>query len=272
MINYPDEAFMIRKKRLSQNFLTDANIAEKIVRLCDINPGDRVIEIGCGDGMLTKFLLETGAEIHGVEVDRDLQENLAGRFAGMTNFTLHHADFMKLDLETLLGGTGRRLVVGNIPYHITTPILFRCLEYRARLDRIVLMMQREVAERITAGTGTKEYGILSVICGLYCDIRILFHIPPSVFSPRPKVESSVIRFDIRKNLSGEFDYELFHIVVRTSFNQRRKMLRNSIRSLLSVSDLEFDFEQRPERLTVDDFVRLTNILSAASTQSIRGSN
>ncbi len=268
-----DSGCMVRKKRLSQNFLTDPNIAEKIVRMSGIRDSDRVLEIGCGEGMLTRFLIETGAEVIGIEVDRELQEPLTARFSSASRFTLHHADFMKLDLEPLLAGPDRNnIVIGNIPYHITTPILFRCLDHRGRIARIVLMMQREVAERILAEPGTKAYGILSVLCRFYADVKILFHIPSHVFSPKPEVESSVIRLDIRKDLPPDFDYPLFHTVVRTSFNQRRKMLRNSIRPLIEGAGPEFDLEQRPDRLTVADFIRLTNSLKLASRQPLHDRN
>jgi 16S rRNA (adenine1518-N6/adenine1519-N6)-dimethyltransferase len=263
---------MNRKKRLSQNFLTDPNIAEKIVRLSEINENDCAIEIGCGEGMLTKFLLATGAEVHGVEVDRDLWEPLKKRFSSDELFTLHESDFMSLDLTTIFSPVKRNIVIGNIPYHITTPILFRCLEYRNQIRSIVLMMQREVAERIMASPGVKAYGILSVLCGLYADSRILFHISPLVFSPKPNVESSVLRLDLKTDLPLDFDYQMFHTVVRTSFNQRRKMLRNSIRLLLQDRLPSFDLEQRPEQLSVDDFIHLTNCLKQEAVTSVFNRN
>ncbi len=260
----PEDNCMFRKKRLSQNFLTDTNIAEKIVRLSGIEENDRVIEIGCGGGMLTQFLLRIASEVHGVEIDRDLWEPIKQRFSAEKNFILHEGDFMALPVDEILDANKRNMVIGNIPYHITTPILFRCLEHRKRIARIVLMVQREVAERILARPGKKEYGILSVIFRFYADVRALFHLPPHVFSPLPKVESTVLCFDLKTDLPEDFNYSLFHTVVRTSFNRRRKMLRNSIGTMLAGCECPVDLSERPERLSVDDFIRLTETISRSA--------
>lgn len=253
----------VSKKRFSQNFLTDPNIAEKIVRMAVIRKDDCVLEIGAGQGMLTKFLLPAAAGVRAVEIDRDLWDGLEQQFGTNPRFRLYRGDFMQLPMEEILHPELSNVVVGNIPYHITTPILFRCLEYRERIRRLVFMVQQEVAQRMVATSGSKTYGILSVFCHFYTRARILFDVPPTVFIPRPTVNSAVIALDIRRDLPSDLHLELFHLVVRRAFQQRRKMLRNSLHSLIHDNNPPVDLSRRPEDVHPEEFIQLTRWIDSS---------
>lgn len=254
------------KKRWGQNFLQDKNIARKIVAALEAKPSTPVIEIGPGPGALTGFLLQTGAPYCGVEIDSRLAGVLRQRFSGYPNFTLAEADFLQWDLAAALRErpqTPPRLV-GNIPYNITSPILFKLFDHADDLETAVLMVQKEVAERLIARPAGKEYGLLAVNGQLFAEITLLFRVPASRFFPRPKVDSAVIKLDFKKEVKAQFpDFQLFKTVLRHCFQHRRKMLRKSLSMLFPaafVTTLDFDLTRRPEQLSIPEWKTLTELI------------
>jgi len=253
------------KQSLGQNFLQDDNVVRKIVRHMDIHPQDTVVEIGPGFGVLTEHLLSAVPSLVAVELDGYLFEKLKSRFEEQ-NLKLIHGDFLKTDLRQFVPADGKLRVVGNIPYHITSPVIFKIFDERHYVRDLVLMIQREVAERIVAPPGNKSYGILSVFSQLYAEPKILFYVSRQVFNPKPDVESAVIRWDFERARQWDIhDEEMFRRVVRTSFQQRRKMLRRSLHPLFgsraTPEEIDFDLRKRPEQLTVAEFVELSNLMA-----------
>jgi len=249
------------KKALGQHFLVDQDIARRIVEAIG---GGNVLEVGPGMGVLTQYLLQRNdVNLKMVEIDQESVEYLLTHFPGMPG-RLIQADYLRLNTNTLFEGEFR--VIGNFPYNISSQIFFKSLEDRNRIPEIVGMLQKEVADRIAEGPGTKTYGILSVLLQAWYDIEYILAVMPGAFCPPPKVKSAVIR--LRRNGRTELgcDEKMFKIVVKTAFNQRRKTLRNALKPLLpegmDTSDPVFDL--RAERLGVDDFVRLTNMIQSAS--------
>ena len=251
------------RRSLGQNFLHDENIARKIVRSLSLQHSDTVLEIGPGRGILTKHLLEESGLLIAVEIDDRLIPGLKSIAEAHAHFRLISGDFLQIDLNALIGNEDRLKVVGNIPYHITSSIIFRIFEHRKRFESMTLMIQREVAERIIAEPDNKSYGILSVFSRLYADVKILFPVSRNVFTPRPKVNSAVVewRFFPENRYQVE-DEALFIRLVKSLFNQRRKVIRNSIKTM-DIGEMEIDFPMhlRPEQLSVAEFVRLANLIA-----------
>jgi len=248
------------KKRFGQNFLIDPNILRKIVRIIDPKKGDLIVEIGPGTGSLTRYLLDSEAEIHAIELDPQLVDYLHQELAKYPNFHLYHGDAVKFDFSEIMNADQKIKMAGNIPYNITSPLLFRLFEMTGRLDRIVLLVQKEIARRICAQQRTKEYGILSVMTNFYCRPQIEFQVSSKVFRPVPKVTSSLIKLMPVKN---DYDHKFrcqFNELVRKAFNQRRKILRNSLDLPLSAenADCPIDLSRRAETLSVDEFIALTH--------------
>lgn len=263
------------KKHLGQHFLRDENIAQKIVGY--LNPDyPLVLEVGPGMGVLTKYLWPRGGNLQYVpaaidpwfmEVDREAVEYLKNTFPGISE-RLIQADFLRYNLGDFPPEAGQPsaqkfMVIGNFPYNISTQILFTILEHRDRVPEVVGMFQKEVAERIAAPPGTKTYGIISVLLQAFYNIDYLFTVPETVFYPPPKVKSAVIRLRRNETSSLACDEALFTKLVKTGFNQRRKTLRNALRSMLPAGaihggspTLSHYLELRAERLSVDDFVKL----------------
>ncbi|NRA11355.1 MAG: 16S rRNA (adenine(1518)-N(6)/adenine(1519)-N(6))-dimethyltransferase RsmA [Crocinitomicaceae bacterium] len=250
------------KKHLGQHFLTDKSICERIAnQYTKSNDCKKVLEIGPGMGALTEFLLEMDLDLWAMEIDYDSVPYIQKHFPEMKGKVIE-ADFLKADLIDLLG-TEPFAVVGNFPYNISSQILFKCLEYRNQVPEIMGMFQKEVAERIAEPPGSKRYGILSVLMQAYYDIEYCFTVDASAFNPPPKVQSGVIRCVRNKRMSLPCDEKLFKTVIKMSFNQRRKTIRNSIKPLIKDKGLESDlFALRPETLSVDQFVELTNLVSS----------
>lgn len=253
------------KKSLGQNFLVDENIARKIIASVAPNPEDVILEIGPGFGILTKYLAPAVKKLIAVEIDPKLVQNLKERFDGQKNFELIAGDFLELEFVELIEDSGYLRVLGNIPYHITSPAIFKIFEHRNLVHDMILMIQKEVAQRIVASPGDKEYGILSVFSQLYSEPRILFHVSRNVFKPKPEVDSTVVRWDFtrepRMTIRNE---EILHKVIHGVFQQRRKMLRKSLKNIpelpVNLDDLNFDLQKRPEELTPAEFVKLSNLL------------
>ena len=249
------------KKALGQHFLTDLNIARKIATSLsggsDDNP-DKVLEVGCGMGVLTQFLLERNDIVtYGAEIDSESVEYLHSHYPAFAP-RLTEGDFLKMDLRATYGE--RLKIIGNFPYNISSQIFFKVLENRDIVPECVGMIQREVAVRLAEPPGSKEYGILSVLLQAWYDIEYLFTVGEKVFNPPPKVKSAVIRLVRNDVKSLDCDEQLFVKVVKASFGQRRKMLRNSLKAAFgNFENREHRFfTMRAEQLSVADFVELTN--------------
>ncbi len=258
------------KKHLGQHFLKDENIAEKIADTLSLQGYSNVIEIGPGTGVLTKFLIKKAIRLLALDIDKEsvefLEENLKKPHDLLGDktceFNVLYADFLKENLNPLFDGEPFA-ITGNFPYNISSQIVFKTLEYRDRIPEFTGMFQKEVAERICEKPGSKAYGILSVLVQAYFHAEYLFTVPPSVFNPPPKVDSGVLRLRRKENQDLGCDDALFKQVVKTAFNQRRKTLRNSLKSMIHSENLKEDaiFDKRPETLGVDEFVSLTKKLS-----------
>lgn len=245
------------KKHLGQHFLTDDNIARKIVDSLTLTR--QVLEIGAGTGILTKYLMPLAGNLKIIEIDRESVDFLHQAFPEIRS-NLIEADFLKHDLKSVFDD--EFAIIGNFPYNISSQIFFRIIQNRQAIPEVVGMIQKEVAERLAAPPGNKTYGILSVILGAFYDIEYLFTVSENVFNPPPKVKSAVVRLKRKSNFALECNETLFVQVVKTAFNQRRKTIRNSIRSLIPKESTLSDevFTKRPEQLDVDEFVSLTNLI------------
>ena len=254
------------KKFLGQNFLVDENIARKIVASLDITEEDTIIEIGPGQGALTKFISQVSDKFFAVELDKHIYEKLLIQYGNKIN--LIHKDFLQFDFEKDLSSNGGKVkVIGNIPYNITTEILFKLFEQKDRVFSAVLMMQKEVAQRLVSKQDTKDYGILAVFTQLYTSPKILFNVPPTAFFPKPKVNSAIVKFEFNKENFNIADKELFKTIVKDSFGQRRKTMRNSLkrnfeRNNVSFENIDFDFSRRPENVSIEEFANLANEVSS----------
>ena len=248
---------MVRpKKHLGQHFLTDPSIAQRIVNALNARPGDVVIEVGPGTGVLTRWILEKDVQFFPVEIDPESVEHLIRRWPALKD-TLVQGDFLDLDLDHFKGE--KLHILGNFPYNISSQIFFKVLENRQRVDSVVCMLQKEVAERICSPHGSKKYGILSVLLQAYFKVEYLFSVKPGSFHPPPKVNSGVIRLERNSRSSLPCDEALFQRVVKAVFNQRRKMIRNSIQSILLNLDSQYELlSKRPEQLNVQQFIELSS--------------
>jgi 16S rRNA (adenine1518-N6/adenine1519-N6)-dimethyltransferase len=251
---------MVRpKKHLGQHFLTDGNIAKRITDSLTAGGARNVLEVGPGKGILTGFLLEReDIDLVPVEIDHESVEYLINLFPGI-NSKLVEADFLLLELGKLFVDDFR--IIGNFPYNISSQIFFKVLDHKEQVREVVCMIQKEVAERIISPPGNKTYGILSVLLQTWFSIEYLFSVSPGSFFPKPEVQSAVIR--LRRNNRTELgvDPKKFKLVVKTAFNQRRKMLRNSVKSLLNTDVMENPlFQKRPEQLSVEQFIELTRFI------------
>ncbi|MEE9224885.1 MAG: 16S rRNA (adenine(1518)-N(6)/adenine(1519)-N(6))-dimethyltransferase RsmA [Bacteroidota bacterium] len=254
------------KKRLGQHYLIDGNIARKIVRALDVHSEDVILEIGPGQGALTRFLRDRAKQLILVEVDARVVPLLRSEYQEETTRVVQQ-DFLEFDLRKAAQECGQKFrVVGNLPYNITSPILFKVIDTCDAVRDAVVMVQLEVAERIVARPRTKDYGILSVLCQFYSKPTLLFEVSPNAFYPRPKVHSALLRLDFsRRPFYALKNEHLFRQVVRSTFGKRRKILLNSLKCIkLPLTNgefwkrIEFDLSRRPEDLTVEEFVKLTN--------------
>ncbi len=249
------------KKALGQHFLTDLGIASAIADTVDCRKDCPVLEIGPGTGVLTQFLIAKDRLFKAVEIDRESVDYLRTEYPSIGD-SLIEGDFLKMDLRTVFDGKPF-VLTGNYPYNISSQIFFKMLDNMDLIPCCTGMLQREVARRICAAPGNREYGILSVLLQAWYDTEYLFTVPPEVFNPPPKVHSAVIRLTRNGRNGLGCDAELFKRIVKGTFNQRRKMLRNSIRSCMDkdapLPQCEW-LDKRPEQLSVTDFVNLTNLL------------
>ena len=252
------------KKNLGQHFLTDKDIATGIVNSLLLDKEEDVLEIGPGMGILTRLLLQKeNCRLKVVEIDRESVEWLNTNIPQL-NGKIINKDFLKLDISQYFQKPF--FVIGNLPYNISSQIFFRILTYKDMVPQIVCMLQKEVAERLCAGPGSKTYGILSVILQAWYKLEYLFTVHEHVFSPPPKVKSAVIRFTRNERTTLDCDEALFIKVIKMAFNQRRKTLRNSLKQMLTDEKMKNEniFSLRPEQLSVAEFEQLTNMIAKQS--------
>jgi 16S rRNA (adenine1518-N6/adenine1519-N6)-dimethyltransferase len=253
------------RKRFGQHFLADPGVIEAIISAIHPTEDDLIVEIGPGQGAITDALAKRAGHLHAIELDRDLVARLRKQYAGDPSVTVHEADALQFDFSSL----GERIrIVGNLPYNISTPLLFHLLQYRDCILDMHFMLQKEVVDRMAAGPGSKAYGRLGIMLGCYLNIESLFDVPPEAFEPPPEVNSAVVRLDPLP--TGTYDItdeaELSALVAK-AFMQRRKTLRNALREKADAGDFEalgIDAGLRPEQLAIADYVRLSNHLLSKS--------
>lgn len=245
------------KKHLGQHFLKDESVAEQIGDTLSYSGYEHVLEIGPGMGVLTKYLLKKGKDVHVIEIDTESVVYLKEHYPTLQG-KIHEKDFLKYDINTIFEGE-EFAIIGNFPYNISTQIVFKMLELREAIPEFSGMFQKEVARRICEHEGSKTYGILSVLVQAFYEAEYLFTVPPAVFDPPPKVDSGVLRLKRKEDFSLPCDEKLFFRVVKTAFQQRRKTLRNSLKIFDLPEDIKEDsiFDLRPEQLSTARFVELT---------------
>lgn len=248
---------MRTKKRFGQHFLHDPAVLDRIVAAFDPRPGQTIVEIGPGRGALTRPLLARAGRLHAIEIDRDLAAQLPALAQGSDTLIVHTADALEFDWSQIEGA--RLRVIGNLPYNISTPMLFRLIDIAERIDDMLFMLQKEVADRISASPGSKEYGRLSVMVQWRCAVERLFSVGPGAFNPPPQVESTLIRLLPRRPPYRLNDPQRFSHIVKAAFGQRRKTLRNSLRGLVTIESLTaagIDPQRRAETLSFQEFAQL----------------
>jgi len=254
------------KKHLGQHFLTDESVAQRIADALTYEGYEKVLEIGPGMGVLTKYLLDKPIETFVVEIDTESVSYLEKHYSKLHNHIIGE-DFLKYNIQKVFGDESFG-IIGNFPYNISTQIVFRALELRDQVIEFGGMFQKEVAERICEKKGSKAYGILSVLCQAFYDVEYLFTVSEHVFSPPPKVKSGVMRMTRKENYKLPCSEKLFFTVVKTAFNQRRKTMRNSLKSLLSDELKEQEiFNMRPEQLDYKAFIAITQNIEAYGVQN-----
>jgi 16S rRNA (adenine1518-N6/adenine1519-N6)-dimethyltransferase len=258
------------RKRFGQNFLHDPGIINNIVRAISPKSTDHLVEIGPGQGAITSELITSGAPLDAIEVDRDLVARLQQQFADNSNFRLHQADALDFDFATLQSGHEKLRVVGNLPYNISTPLIFHLLNQQALIQDMHFMLQLEVVKRLAAGPGSKTYGRLGIMTQYFCHVESLFEVPPEAFSPRPKVTSAIVRLTPHSELPFPArNLDTLATLLRTAFNLRRKTLRNSLKTLMPQEQMEalaVDLNARPETLSLEQFVDISNHIDAPALE------
>ena len=253
------------RKRFGQNFLHDSHVIDKIVRSINPKHSDCLVEIGPGMGALTEPLLEACGKLDVVELDRDLIPILRTKFFNYPVFTIHEGDALKFDFNTILKPGQQLRIVGNLPYNISTPLIFHFLAHHTIVQDMHFMLQKEVVERLAAGPGTSDYGRLGIMAQYYCKVEPLFIVGPGSFNPPPKVDSAIVRMRPYDELPYPAkDVKILERVVREAFSMRRKTLRNTLKNLINAEQLEaigIDTSLRPERLTLQEYVRIADAVA-----------
>ncbi len=269
--NIYEPGFPLPKRSLGQNFLVHQGTIETIVELSGIQPGDRVVELGAGLGAMTGELSKKASRVIGLEIDERLIKWVREKRPLAGNVELRHSDILRVSFQGLaeeMGGTLK--IIGNLPYNISSQVVFKLIEERNYINRATLMFQKEVAERLVSRPGSKAYGILSVVTGYCADVTRLMDIPPGLFRPRPKVTSTLIQMEFRKPIIIATDFAFFKNIVRQAFQKRRKKLINALKGLSSFSQDEIlhaleicgiDPGYRAEVLSIENFVTLSNTLA-----------
>ena len=252
------------RKRFGQNFLQDTGVINDIVRAINPQPQDHLVEIGPGQGALTEQLSASACQLDVIELDRDLVAGLLAAFSVNPRFKLHSADALTFDYGSLVTGEQPLRVVGNLPYNISTPLIFKLLENTAIVRDMHFMLQLEVVDRLAASPGSKAWGRLGIMAQYHCAVEKLFEVSPEAFSPRPKVQSAIVRLTPwQESPWADCDTPLLRQVVQTAFGQRRKTLRNNLKGLIDIARLEalgIDPGARAETLALSQFIEITTAL------------
>lgn len=254
------------RKRFGQNFLQDKNIIERIVRTIDPKPGEHLIEIGPGHGAITDRLLQSGCDLDVIEIDRDLAFSLRVKHPDLN---IIESDVLKLDLSTLPKGKKIR-VVGNLPYNISTPLLFRLFEHLDDIEDMHFMLQLEVVNRLTAAHSTSDYGRLSIMSQIYCDAQNIFTVPPESFTPQPKVMSAIVKLTPHPHAAAGVNMVQLQTMLTNAFSMRRKTIRNALRGFISEQGLEeigLNPKLRPENLDLKDYLKVLAHFEAKGTET-----
>lgn len=253
------------RKRFGQNFLHDQYIIDRIIQSIHPTENEHLVEIGPGRGALTRQLAATGARLDCIELDRDLAGHLNKQYKDFENVQIHQQDILKFDLQELTQQQRSLRVIGNLPYNISTPVLFHLLKSQQLIKDMTFMLQLEVVERLAAGVGDKNYGRLGLMLQYYCQVEHLFNVPASAFTPQPKVTSAIVRLTPHTEPPRQAkDVSCLQIVIRTAFNQRRKTLKNSLKTMISeavLNELALDSNLRPENLSLDDYILISDAVS-----------
>ncbi len=257
------------RKRFGQNFLHDTGVIQRIVQAVSPQPGQRVVEIGPGQGAITLPLLDACGKLDVVELDRDLIQPLADKASGHGELIIHQQDVLKFDFRTLAGNDQLR-VVGNLPYNISTPLLFHLIDQSTAIQDMHFMLQKEVVDRMAAAPGNRDYGRLSVMIQYHCKVDPLFRVKPGAFTPAPKVDSAIVRLTPWQHPPVQVDdLASLALLVRAAFSQRRKTLRNTLKKLLPTESIEAanaDPGARPETITLKQYAALANQLVRMGNQ------
>jgi len=247
------------RKRFGQHFLIDEAIIQQIILAISANKDQHLVEIGPGRGAITAHLVKACKQLDVIEIDRDLVKQLQKQFKNADNLVIHEADALRFDFSTL--GKAIR-IVGNLPYNISTPLIFHLIKYAPTIEDMVFMLQKEVVQRLSAAPGNKDYGRLSIMVQYDCQVHPLLDVPPEAFYPPPAVNSAVVQLiPYRERPHTANDYDLFADLVKTAFSQRRKTIRNSLKSMVKGIDLEalgINPISRPENLSLADYVNMSN--------------
>lgn len=252
------------RKRFGQNFLHDQYVIGKIIKAINPKETDALVEIGPGMGAITEPILEACGKLDVVELDRDLIPILRTKFFNFPNFRIHEGDALKFDFRTLLEPGQRLRIVGNLPYNISTPLIFHFLAHHEIVQDMHFMLQKEVVERLAAAPGSGDYGRLSIMAQYYCKVEPLFIVGPGSFNPPPKVDSAIVRllpYEVLPHPAK--DVKMLERVVREAFNMRRKTIRNTLKNLMNADQIEalgLDTNLRPENLSLQDYVRIADSL------------
>lgn len=254
------------RKRFGQNFLIDQTVIERIVKAINPNKGQPLVEIGPGQGAITEKLLASCGQLDVIEIDRDLAALLRSRYDSHPGFRLHENDILKFDFDTLECPEEGFRILGNLPYNISTPLLFHLLQYQNKIRDMVFMLQLEVVKRMVAGVGDNNYGRLGIMIQYHCRVEKLFNVPATAFDPAPKVESAIVKLIPYDSLPfPATDTKLLEEVVRVAFTKRRKTLRNSLKTHITeeqLSSLNIDASLRPEKISLEQYVNISNFLAS----------
>jgi 16S rRNA (adenine1518-N6/adenine1519-N6)-dimethyltransferase len=254
------------RKRFGQNFLRDGQVVDRIIAAVQPRSDQHIVEIGPGEGALTESLVESGARLDVIELDRDLVPGLLAAYGLKSQFKLHNADALKFDYSSLLDDEESKLrIVGNLPYNISTPLIFKLLEQAPRVADMHFMLQLEVVQRLAAVPGSKQWGRLGIMAQYQCRIEHLFDVPPGAFYPPPKVQSAIVRFTPYTELPWQtVDHARFGTIVKMAFSQRRKTLRNNLKNLIDSQRLQalgIDPACRAETLELTQFIDIANSIN-----------
>ncbi len=250
------------RKRFGQNFLHDASIINRIIHAVNPNARDNIIEIGPGQGAITEGLVASNAKVTAIEIDKDLIQYLRIAFATRDNFSIIDSDALKINFAALANEGEKLRIVGNLPYNISTPLIFHLLSFKQSISSMYFMLQKEVVDRMAALPGTKAYGRLSIMTQYQCAVERIIDVPPGCFNPAPKVQSAVVKLTVRPYSLVTNNTSALNTVVATAFQQRRKTLSNALKSMFNTDEimsLGIDPKRRPDTLTIDEYIQLANL-------------